>query len=75
MGAEELVACRTLVEADRELIATRRERRAWASSTQFTFFVLIPYRERVQCLMRAAPWSEPVGEAEEVRLIDAVQHL
>jgi hypothetical protein len=38
-------------------------------------FRLDPYRQRIQRLMRAAPWPEPVGEAEEVRLIDAVQHL
>jgi hypothetical protein len=26
---------------------------------------------RVQCVMRAAPWPKPVGEAEEVHLVDA----
>jgi hypothetical protein len=30
--------------------------------------------ERVQRLMLIAPGSEPVGEAEKVRLIDGVQH-
>jgi hypothetical protein len=36
---------------------------------------LDPDRQRIQCTMRAAPWPEPVREAEEVLLIDAVQHL
>ena len=31
--------------------------------------------ERIQRLMLAAPRSEPVREAEEVRLVDGVQHL
>src|SRR6266478_5446309 len=31
--------------------------------------------ERIQRLMLAAPWSEPVRKAEEVRFIDSVQHL
>ena len=31
--------------------------------------------ERVQRLMLAAPWPEPVREAEEVRFVDGVQHL
>src|ERR1017187_5021389 len=32
-------------------------------------------RERVQRMVRAAPWPEPVGEAQEIRLIDGVEHL
>src|SRR3989442_956685 len=32
-------------------------------------------RERVQCLMRIAPRPKPVGEAEEVDLVDRVQDL
>jgi hypothetical protein len=32
-------------------------------------------RERIQRLMLAAPTSNPVGETEEVRLVDGVQHL
>jgi hypothetical protein len=34
-----------------------------------------PSRERVQRPMRAAPRPKPVGEADEVRLVDRVQHL
>src|SRR5439155_768954 len=34
-----------------------------------------PRVERIQRIVRAAPWSEPVREAEEVSLIDRVQHL
>src|SRR6266536_3311694 len=34
-----------------------------------------PDRERIQCVMRAAPGPKPVGKAEEVRLVDRVQHL
>src|SRR5215468_12679638 len=33
-----------------------------------------PSRQRIQRLMRVAPWPEPVGEAQEVRLIDGVEH-
>jgi hypothetical protein len=32
-------------------------------------------RERVQRLVRVATRSEPIGETEEVRLVDGVQHL
>ncbi len=32
-------------------------------------------RQRVQRLMRVAPWPEPVGEAQEVRLVDGVEYL
>src|SRR5882724_10900826 len=31
--------------------------------------------ERIQRLMLAAPWSEPVREAEKVRFVDSIQHL
>src|SRR5580704_15523022 len=31
--------------------------------------------ERVQCLMLASPWPEPVRETEKVRFVDGVQHL
>src|ERR671918_142039 len=34
-----------------------------------------PSRQRIQRIMRAAPWPKPVGEAEEVLLVDGVQHL
>src|SRR5216683_2133199 len=34
-----------------------------------------PGRQRIQRIMRAAPWPEPIGEAQEVRLIDGIQHL
>jgi hypothetical protein len=34
-----------------------------------------PDRQRIQRIMWAAPWSEPVGEAEEVLLVDGVEHL
>ena len=34
-----------------------------------------PGRQRVQRLMRAAPWSEPIREPEEVRFVDGVEHL
>src|SRR5207253_10656176 len=34
-----------------------------------------PNHERIQRVMRAAPRPEPVGEAEEVLLVDGVQHL
>ena len=34
-----------------------------------------PDRQRVERVVWAAPWSEPVGEAEEVLLVDGVQHL
>ena len=36
---------------------------------------LDPDRESIQRIMRAAPRSEPVGEAEEVLLVDGVEHL
>ena len=45
------------------------------SSTQFTFFVSSPDVERIQRVVLAAPRSEPVREAEEVGLVDGVQHL
>jgi hypothetical protein len=32
-------------------------------------------RERVQRVMLAPPWSEPVRETEKVRLVDGVEHL
>src|SRR5467141_3534696 len=31
--------------------------------------------ERIQRLMLASPWSEPVREAEKVRFVDSIQHL
>src|SRR6266852_56414 len=31
--------------------------------------------QRIQRLMLAAPWSEPVRKAEKVRFIDSIQHL
>ena len=34
-----------------------------------------PDRQRIQRLVRTAPLSESVGEAEEVRSVDRVQHL
>jgi hypothetical protein len=34
-----------------------------------------PGRQRIQRIMRAAPWTEPVGIAEEVLLVYGVQHL
>ena len=34
-----------------------------------------PGRERIQRIVRAAPRTEPIGETEEVRLVDGVQHL
>src|ERR687897_1540030 len=37
--------------------------------------LLDPDRERIQRIMRPAPGSKPVREAQEVRLIDGVQHL
>jgi hypothetical protein len=45
-----------------------------ASSTQFTFFVVICDRERVQRIMWTTPGSEPVGQTPEVVLVDRVQH-
>ena len=45
-----------------------------ASKMQFTCLLADPDRERVQRIMRAAPGPEPVGEAEEVFLVDRVQH-
>jgi hypothetical protein len=36
--------------------------------------VFDPYRQRIQRIVLVAPWSEPVREAEEVRLVDVVQH-
>jgi hypothetical protein len=38
----------------------------------FYFFFVRPGFERV---VRAAPWPEPIGEAEEVLLVDGVQDL
>jgi len=32
-------------------------------------------RQRIQRVVRAAPWPEPVGEAEKVLLVDGVEHL
>src|SRR5215210_8842542 len=37
--------------------------------------VIDPGRQRIQRVMRRASRPEPVGEADEVRLIDAVEHL
>jgi hypothetical protein len=37
--------------------------------------VVDPGRERIQRVMRAASRSESIREADEVRLVDAVQHL
>src|SRR6266511_211491 len=34
-----------------------------------------PDRQRIQRLVRAAPQPEPVGETQEVRLVDGVEHL
>src|SRR5439155_18070975 len=34
-----------------------------------------PDRERIQRVMRAAPWPETVGEAPEIHLIDGVEYL
>jgi hypothetical protein len=34
-----------------------------------------PDRERVQRIVRTAPWPKPVREPEEVALVDRVQHL
>src|SRR5438309_10098025 len=31
--------------------------------------------ERVQRLMLASPWPEPIGESEKIRFIDSVQHF
>jgi len=31
--------------------------------------------ERIQRLMLASPWSEPVRKIEKVRFIDGIQHL
>src|SRR2546430_12832485 len=33
-----------------------------------------PGRQRVQRVMRPAPWPETVGETPEVRLVDGVEH-
>ena len=46
-----------------------------ASSTQFTFFRHDPDPERIQRIVLAAPRPEPVREAEEVLLVDRVEHL
>ena len=45
------------------------------SSTQFTFSRQQSRVERIQRVMRAAPWPEPVRETEKVRFVDGVQHL
>src|ERR1035437_6537435 len=34
-----------------------------------------PGYQGIQCLVRAAPWPEPVGETPEVLLIDGIQHI
>ena len=52
------------------VIKLAKKSRMSASSTQFTFFRVDPDRERIQRIMRAAPRPEPVGEAEEVHLVD-----
>ena len=44
-----------------------------ASSTQFTFFRMMPDPERVQRVVLAAPGPEPVREAQEVLLVDRVE--
>src|SRR5882762_2480506 len=31
--------------------------------------------ERIQRLMLASPWPEPIGESEKIRFVDSVQHL
>jgi hypothetical protein len=43
-----------------------------ASSTHFTLFLMDADPESVQRLMLASSFTEPVGKAEEVRLIDGV---
>jgi hypothetical protein len=45
-----------------------------ASSTQFTFSRSIPTTSN-QRVVRATPGPKPVREAEEIRLVDGVQHL
>src|SRR5664280_1915470 len=37
--------------------------------------LLDPDRQRIQCIVRAAPGPETIREAEEVHLVDGVQHL
>ena len=37
--------------------------------------VAFEHAERIQRMMRAASGSEPIGEAEEVLLVDGVEHL
>ena len=39
------------------------------------FLPVDPGRQRVQRIMRPAPWPEPVGKSPEVRLVHRVQHL
>src|SRR5206468_7855764 len=34
---------------------------------------LDPDTERIECVMRLAPWPKSMGKAEEVHLVDAVQ--
>ncbi len=36
---------------------------------------LDPDTERIQRMMRAAPGPEPIGRAQEVHLVDGVEHL
>src|SRR5665811_2408465 len=37
--------------------------------------LLDPDRQRIQCVVRAAPGPETIRETEEVHLVDGVQHL
>ncbi len=57
-----------LVEAPEEIADVRVEH-------PVHLLPLDPDRERIQRIMRAAPRPEPVGETEEVHLVDRVQHL
>jgi hypothetical protein len=56
------------IEAGEEVADVRVEHEAH-------LLALNPDRERIQRLMRRAPGPEPIREAEEVLLVDGVQHL
>src|SRR5437879_4950502 len=63
-----------LQEADHPLLVDLVEERSDVG-VQYEAHLLAadPNTKRVQRIMRAAPWSEPVREPEEILLVDRVQ--
>ena len=58
----------TLIEAGEEVADVRVEH-------PIHLLLQDPGGERIQRIVRATPWPEPIGEAQEVHLIDGVENL